>query len=124
MLSEPSLQLDLEEAELIGVRVDHVVRDALGARVRDARLELGFTHACGFLQPQLAGGERHDHVVVGVNMMAGLGAWREALFGDDDALGFDLGMRGGFHGRKFTKREPLGGEAVYPACGANFPRGR
>ena len=97
-LSERSLQLDLEEAELVGVRVDYVMRDALGARVRHARLELDFAHACGLLQPQLAGGERHDHVVVGVDVVAGLGAGREAPFRDDDAIGFDLGVRCGFHG--------------------------
>jgi hypothetical protein len=98
-----SLQLDFDEAELVIVHVDHVVRDASGTCVRHSGLKLDFAHPAWLLEPQLAGRERHHHVVMGMNVMAGLGPGREAPFGDDHPLGFDLPVAGGLlsllHGR-------------------------
>jgi hypothetical protein len=66
-------------------------------RAGHAGLELHFARAPGVFDSQLAGGERHHDVVVGVDVVAGFGAGGETPFGDEDAVGLDLGMRSGFH---------------------------
>src|ERR1700722_17678433 len=82
----PSDQLDLDEAELVVVRIDHVVRDAGRARIGGARFEPHVARARGFLQAQEAAGERHHHIVVRMHVISGVLARLKAPFGDDHAI--------------------------------------
>src|SRR5882724_7940265 len=77
----PLLELDLDERELEGIRVAHVVLDPGVAIVGLAGAERarGLARRAG--GGQRTGGERHHHVGVLVTMMAGSRAGLEAPLG-------------------------------------------
>jgi len=90
--------LDLQKPELEGVGVDHVVRYALGPGVRQAAGEVRLSLPLAVFEAQNTTGQRHDDVVVGVDVMPGLGSWREAPLRHLHRVILDLNVRGRSHG--------------------------
>src|SRR5258708_11935871 len=95
------LQLDLDENNLVRVRVDTVVLDPDIARVRLPHRKLGHDLPVrGFLH-QLPCGQHHHDVVVRMPVPTCLRAWRETPFRHDRAVGFNEefggGLGTGFH---------------------------
>ncbi len=81
----------LDERELVVVGVDHVVRDAAPPVIRLANGKFGVARAIGLDQAQLSGGNRHDDIVVLMElaMIAGRRAGGEAPLGHPHPVVFD-----------------------------------
>ena len=76
---EHLLQFYFDEAEFKVVHIGDVVRHPGRAGVRQPHRQLHLAHAAGLLQTQYAGGQRHDDVVHGVHVEAGVGEGRFAI---------------------------------------------
>ena len=97
-LSATSFQLNLNETKFMVVHVDDVMRNTSLPRIRDARLQLDVAHTARLYQAQCSGSQRHDHVVMKVNMVTSVRARRKPPLCDDDAIVVDLDKGGCIHG--------------------------
>jgi len=91
-------QFDLDEAKLIRVGIDDVVGNARRARIGSAGLEMHLpgTRRLFLCEPQCATSHRHNDIVVGVDVVSGIGTRREAPLRNRYTVIFDL-----YFGRRF-----------------------
>src|SRR5215469_1708338 len=93
----PLQHLDLEKSELELVGVDHVVRHAFFAGVRQTAGKLRITLSVALFEAQHAAGQRYDDIIVRMHVMPGLGSGGKAPLRHSHPFILDLYVRGSSH---------------------------
>ena len=113
------LHLDLDERELVIVRVDDIVLHASLPEVGRPYFQLGIPDAVGLDEPELAVGQGDNNVVVFVSVPACRCPWREVPSGHAHALVVDEHRRIGSHSHEC--RPALSGEVAPRHSALTYP---